>query len=309
MNILLNYFRKRPKLYSFFKKLYGVTFGFYWLKRSYLKIFGLFNGKKRIKLEEGKIADRIVLEKILSKQSFMLARYGSTEFRNLVGDKDFDLLCFYSGFFPRDRRLLQRFRKLYFKGSKQIDFLVMWNYQNHFIKKLKFLSNFSNINHIFSELPLLNAQWTKALENKKVLVIHPFKKTIEMQNKKRKQIGILPKFRKLEIIKAVQTLANTKDERFNDWFEALDYMKKEIDKKDFDIALIGCGAYGLPLAAYIKSKGKQAMHIGGALQLLFGIKGKRWETLFNISMNKYWIRPLEQDQLKQGSKIEGGCYW
>ena len=31
------------------------------------------------------------------------------------------------------------------------------------------------------------------------------------------------------------------------------YMKNEIAAKDFDIALIGCGAYGMPLAAYVKS--------------------------------------------------------
>lgn len=31
--------------------------------------------------------------------------------------------------------------------------------------------------------------------------------------------------------------------RFNDWFEALDYMVEEALKIPFDIALIGCGAY------------------------------------------------------------------
>lgn len=49
-------------------------------------------------------------------------------------------------------------------------------------------------------------------------------------------------------------------------------MKDEIDKRDYDIALIGCGAYGFPLAAHIKRSGKKAVHLGGALQLLFGIK-------------------------------------
>ena len=54
-------------------------------------------------------------------------------------------------------------------------------------------------------------------------------------------------------------------------------MKAQIDKEDFDICLIGAGAYGFPLAAYVKRKGKKAVHLGGALQLLFGIKGSRWE--------------------------------
>ena len=48
-------------------------------------------------------------------------------------------------------------------------------------------------------------------------------------------------------------------------------------KIDFDVAIIGCGAYGFPLAAKLKQAGKQAIHLAGATQLLFGIKGKRWE--------------------------------
>ena len=53
-------------------------------------------------------------------------------------------------------------------------------------------------------------------------------------------------------MKAVQTQADAKDSRFKDWFEALQYMKDEIDKCDYDIALIGCGAYGMCLAAHVK---------------------------------------------------------
>lgn len=45
-------------------------------------------------------------------------------------------------------------------------------------------------------------------------------------------------------------------------------------KINFDTAIIGCGAYGMPLAAQIKNAGRQAIHLGGAVQLLFGIKGE-----------------------------------
>lgn len=43
-------------------------------------------------------------------------------------------------------------------------------------------------------------------------------------------------------------------------------MESEIDKADFDVALIECGAYGFPLAAYCKSIGKQGIQIGESLQ-------------------------------------------
>ena len=69
------------------------------------------------------------------------------------------------------------------------------------------------------------------------------------------------------------------DERFKDRFEALDYMYKEALKIDFDIAVIGCGAYGICLASMLKNAGKQAFHLGGITQLWFGIKGKRWDNI------------------------------
>jgi hypothetical protein len=48
---------------------------------------------------------------------------------------------------------------------------------------------------------------------------------------------------------------------------------------------------------------------GGNLQLLFGIKGKRWENSKNIKFNEHWTYPLDEDKPKNYKKIEGGCYW
>ena len=46
----------------------------------------------------------------------MLARYGSTEFRNLFIN-DVNNLCLYSSL--SDEKLLGKFRKVYFESSKQ----------------------------------------------------------------------------------------------------------------------------------------------------------------------------------------------
>ena len=99
-----------------------MTIGLHWLKRLYVKKIGFYNGKRRIKLISDSEANIAISEKIKSGKPFMSTRYGSTEFRNITGDKDFDLLCFYSGFFPQDERLLKRFQKEYFESSKQIYF-------------------------------------------------------------------------------------------------------------------------------------------------------------------------------------------
>ena len=99
--------------------------------------------------------------------------------------------------------------------------------------------------------------------------MHPFSETIESQykNKKKKLFKnseVLPEFASLQTIKAVQSIAGN-PVGFDTWFDALDWMKSEIDKKDFDIALLGCGAYALPLAAHIKRMGKKVVHMGGVL--------------------------------------------
>ena len=84
--------------------------------------------------------------------------------------------------------------------------------------------------------------------------------------------------------------------------------------KEADVAIIGCGAYGFPLAAKLKQAGKQAIHLAGATQLLFGIKGKRWEenTAFAYVQkffNDAWVYPSDEDKPKAADKVEGGCYW
>ena len=62
--------------------------------------------------------------------------------------------------------------------------------------------------------------------------------------------------------------------------------------------------------------------MGGSLQLLFGIRGKRWETtkygsgFFQDGIGKYptlmndsWIRPFESSFFKAAANVEDGCYW
>ena len=108
----------------------------------------------------------------------------------------------------------------------------------------------------------------------------------------------------------MQSIAGTKTE-FDDWFAALEYMYNEAMKIDFDIAIIGCGAYGFPLAAKLKKAGKQAIHLGGATQILFGIWGSRWDNVEPIRKlkNEFWVRPSKEETPSGAKKVENACYW
>lgn len=276
-------------------------------------------------------ANQFIYEKIISGNSFLAGRFGSTELLNIrsfdfggfIGQKydknfHFNHLCEWSGFFPNDISLLPKFVKEMKTACEEVDFLAVWfqAFEDYYIKTL--MNKELKISYLLDFEPWAgDIHWSAALKGKKVLVIHPFENAIRRQYEKRDLLfpdtDILPDF-ELHTIKAVQTLAGTVDPRFKTWFNALDWMYHEAMKIDFDIAIIGCGAYGLPLAAKIKKSGKQAIHLAGATQLLFGIKGKRWEeneafAYVRKYFNDNWIYPDAEDNLVNGNNVEGGCYW
>ena len=88
-------------------------------------------------------------------------------------------------------------------------------------------------------------------------------------------------------------------------------MENKIKDIEFDISIIGCGAYSFPLASFIKTLGKKSIVLGGATQILFGIKGKRWDNNAKINRfyNDYWVRPMSNEIPKDANKVENGCYW
>lgn len=287
-------------------------------------------------------ANEFIKQGLLGENPFMVARYGSCEFdamtypyvlglpirvryklfvKGLITyvhrddvfvDRFLKLLCNNAGFFPYDECLVDKYSRLMLGSSESVDLLGTWNWIPDLIYKQQ-LKGSRFVQADFLEPYDFEHPWTKALEGKKVLVIHPFAKTIECQYKRRELLwenqAILPAF-ELKTIKAVQTIAGEKSE-FESWFDALEWMENEIDKIDFDIAIIGCGAYGFPLAAYCKKNGKKAIHLGGATQILFGIRGKRWEELPEVAkfMNEYWVRPLPEETPQAKQTVEGGCYW
>lgn len=284
-------------------------------------------------------ASTYIYEVLIKNNPCMIARFGSTELsclNNYMGvyskpnvfsylinkspqwwweNNIINQMQNWSGFFPSNIENIGRFCELMIEDIEQVDILGSWlSDEKAFEKELESANkvHLELLNPYFSDIP-----WTRALENKKILVVHPFAETIERQYKKRHLLfenNLLPEF-ELKTVKAVQSIAGTKTP-FNTWFEALDFMKNEIDKTDYDICLIGCGAYGFPLAAHVKRSGKKGFHLGGSLQLLFGIKGKRWESpkyneKYNYSklINEHWVYPDSNDKPANANIVEGACYW
>jgi hypothetical protein len=286
------------------------------------------------------LAGNIIYDCLMSDSPCMIARFGSNELSCLLNYRSVNALkpdilgylrgdvapwwwnkniinqmesC--AGFFPPDVSLLEKFCVLMEGDAELIDILGSWlPNELQFARNVKEenILNIELLTPFFSKVP-----WTKALEGKRVLVIHPFASTIERQYKVRDLLfpnELLPLF-ELQTIKAVQSIVGEKTQYAN-WFDALEHMKSEISTREFDICLIGCGAYGLPLAAHVKRIGKKAFHLGGSLQLLFGIRGKRWENEnYNANfpyyklINEFWVKPGQDERPKFADKVERACYW
>ena len=317
------------------------------LRYIYTRYFVRLKDQRLECLQDPDEASKLIFNALSSDKPCMIARFGGFELSALVnykgvksGKKNIfkyikgeendwwwnDSLIKHmhtnAGFFQPTIDKISQFCELMFRDTTYVDILGSWMPQEN---KLHTYLNASKIHLRLLEPFWCKTPWTKVLEGKKILVVHPFSDTIVSQYEHRKLLfenqDVLPHFKSLQVIQAVQSLGEG-DTRFKDWFEALDFMKKEIDKHDYDVCLIGAGAYGFPLAAHVKRSGKKAVHLGGALQLLFGIKGKRWEDpnygvkewgipygSYNNLINKYWVRPGNDLKPKNADQVEGACYW
>jgi|HubBroStandDraft_1064217.scaffolds.fasta_scaffold190824_2 hypothetical protein len=255
----------------------------------------------------------------------MIARFGSTEIKavlwphlpwlvkRVVERRVISNMMVASGFFPPAGDAIEQFSALMYDDMAQLDILGSWRPEEYLLRRK--LRNVIKVPLPALE-PYLSAQpWSEALGGRTVLVVHPFSSSIESQYNNHRQhlfkdSRVLPKFSSLRTIRAVQTIAGNKSQ-YSDWFHALASMKTAMDEVDYDVAIIGCGAYGFPLAAHAKRRGKIAIHLGGATQVLFGIKGNRWDADPKISClyNRHWVRPAPEERVIGAERVESACYW
>jgi hypothetical protein len=171
---------------------------------------------------------------------------------------------------------------------------------------------------------LLEDRWTYNLtKHAKVAVVSPFHKSIEHQWKKREAIwgtntiwGPVP-----PTIVPVRTgyspyLSTTtglwSTAIINGgWRAAVEDIVNQVKMTGALFAIVGCGALSLPICYALKKEHISSVHTGGATQILFGIKGRRWLNHGTISefFNEAWIFPFPEEIPTGAQEVEGACYW
>lgn len=275
-------------------------------------------------LKEKKMSEinNIIKKAIINNQNLSFGKIGGVEASHLAnylttGNPQLvrgNSLAINAGIIVKNENELRLWSELYLESIKNLDYVLEWCPEqgdkfildNIWKGKERFYS-FEDLEPFVHE----KEGWHHSLKNKKILVLSPFKKTIEGQAKKYSELWSEAQIGGVEIIKTPYPPALTNEQPVS-FFYTLKYLKEEISKKDFDFAVIGCGGFSLLLAEHIKNIGKPSVHLGGATQLLFGIRGKRWDMGFS-NKNWYatdkWTSPLKEEIPPNKHLVEEGCYW
>lgn len=219
-----------------------------------------------------------------------------------------------AGVYPDDPEVFSRFCQVYAESIREIDALAVWfrmgerRIQLRYAPQAKLLS-LTAIEPYYHQRP-----WSRMLVGKRLLVLTPFADTVRSQGLRLKEIWrAKPDVMSdvdVETLRVPLSAALVKPIH-TDWFIALDAMTQEMASRSFDVAIVGAGAWSLPLVARAKQMGKWAIHLGGATQILFGVRGRRWDSnpLVIQAGNDAWVRPNGGERPKTFEAVEQGCYW
>ena len=272
------------------------------------------------------IGNDAISSALLTRANFLVGRVGASEMKIVNGylrrrqlplwtynRSDRHEIQLNSGLYPAEDKDLDSFAELYLRCVSAVDIFCAWFIpgEGKIINGKKFdcLTVLPALEPYFFERP-----WSHSLRKKKVLVVTPFVKTISEQLSRLHMVWGYDLFPDVEFdfvrFPHSQMLMSDNGPR-RPWIDILDEASDAINNRAFDVGLVGAGAATLPLASHIKSLGKVGVAMGGALQIMFGVRGRRWDVDPNFAryFNEHWVRPLEEETPSRFRANENGAYW
>jgi hypothetical protein len=230
---------------------------------------------------------------------------------------ELDLLHLNCGVFPKEQSVVVDWADTYLASLSSLNLLGVWFNSGEEAVVGKYAPSATLVDIRGVEPYYHKSPWTKELAGRRVVAITPFAGSVAQQWRSRTGAelfplnpSILPPFT-LRIVRAPFSAA-LRPPSHPSWQAALTHLKSEVALEGFDMALIGAGAFSLPLCSFVREElGRSAVHLGGALQLLFGIRGRRWKhhALISRLFNDSWIHPLPDETPRARWKNDGGAYW
>ena len=272
-----------------------------------------------------------------NNRPLLISRHGSFEFQCVTWKKNINyplndammaILHKNVGIFPRELKSMEEWLELYWQSSCESDGIATGWYLPIALDEKKLVEKY---NSSAFQFPLRSLEsyyvepenrWTSLFADRRVTVVSSFAKTMEEQVLKAKDIwnadadSLLPPTTKWSFIRSYYppdiTLKSTAwPFGIKSWKDAVNYIVENVEKTNPEIVLIGCGGLALPAAAELKKRGCIVIVMGGAIQVLFGIKGGRWKNHAIISQfwNNHWVYPKSDETPSHAGSVENKCYW
>jgi len=264
------------------------------------------------------------------KKGCLIGRNGTIEIQVLSGAQGIEsVLELHAGIFPPTASSVQEWCTAYKKALSSIEeepIVAGWYEPTATVEKYML----NTLCPVAPHIPLRSLEpyyvdpalrWTSLLKGKRVAIISSFANTCVSQTAKAAEIwgphweSLLPPATWIPIQTGYSPRLAAGRAEWNPpcktWQVAIDNCVEKVTEAGVDIALIGCGGLGVPMAARLKELGLPCVVLGGAIQVLFGIMGSRWVNHSVISKfwNDAWVWPTEEETPRGARKIEGGCYW
>lgn len=157
---------------------------------------------------------------------------------------------------------------------------------------------------------------------RKILIICPFAGLLRDRAERETFEGVWSKLGKKwfypESVTALEFpygFARDTQEKYDTILDLYQEITAELERRDFDVALIGAGGLAIPIASHIKSMGRVGLDLGGHLQIVFGVIGQKWRNLAEWRenyFNEWWIdmpaayKPKEDACFEYG---QPGAFW
>lgn len=270
-------------------------------------------------MQEG---NQFIINKIKEGKPFHIARLGgpcsigTLYFIHFNTFKNLTALSNNDGIYTTKDKQVKDYYIKYNDSIKFCDALACFpslcvNEQEYFTKKYE-LNKIHN--RVVEPHHLLYADivpWSHHLLGKRILIISPFVESFMIQLKNNFEIfsgkRVFLDGQDFVFYKGYNTSAG--NHLHSSWIETFNIMKKDIQKLEFDIALVSCGGYGLLLCDFIKRElSKGAIYVGGGLQLQFGVIGNRWINNSMFQQGQKWIRPSREELPPHPERVENNCY-
>lgn len=228
-------------------------------------------------------------------------------------------------YLPWERKIIEHYRlnnKLIFYGCHEP--IMTFGHPFDYFKPEDRLDNryWSADDSCYLFEPKEDDCYLELFKGKKILLICPFAGYLKERATKQIFEAVWSKIGRKwfypESVEAIEFPYGFESETQKEFGTALrlfEHIKAKIEKKEFDIALIAAAGLAIPIASHIKDMGKIGIELGGYLQILFGVWGKRWlEPQFfkfwnERYYNEHWVHMPSDYKPNATDVCDLGAYW